>query len=118
MNEVTVLLEKVSLLDKALAEDLERALDRRGILHSEWDPEGISLEGESSAKGLLGALLDAPDTQLDRTIVEDIRELLTHDVIFPSNIQVLLDRCAFSSLASSFGMMALKTAKDMIEKGG
>ncbi|MBD3261331.1 MAG: hypothetical protein GF334_06535 [Candidatus Altiarchaeales archaeon] len=111
-------MEKVSLLDKALAEDLERALDRRGILHSEWDPEGISLKGESSAKGLLRALLDAPETHLDPSIVEDIRGLLSHDVIFPSNIQLLLDRCAFSSLASGFGMTTLLVVKEMIEKGG
>jgi len=113
-NEITELINRMRILDAELAKDLEEALDRRALLHGEFDPK-IAGDG---VRELLQQLATAPDSQLDGGIARKLGELASRDIVFPSHIKVLLDECAFASLASGFIMRAMNMAMEMIEKNG
>jgi hypothetical protein len=110
MNEVTHLLERVSLLDPTLAEDLRQALTRRDRLFSEHDIPHISIEERAQLSGLLTALAEAPPRQIDADITQRLRELSERTVVFPGQLKAILDECAFASKATDFGMRTLDIA--------
>lgn len=64
---------------------------------------------------LLSLMCDAPDTQIDRGIVAEIKQLIGKPDI-ADDLKSILDRCASGSLASDFGMMTLDAAWQIANK--
>lgn len=124
VNELTELLKRVQLLDEKLAEELGKAIERRGrLLLTEWDgpanlKDAIGGRGDDRVRGLLKILADAPDRQLDKSIADHLRELADEPMIFPSHISLVLDKCAYAGLASSFAMQTLVILRSMITGEG
>lgn len=63
---------------------------------------------------VIEGMYDAPDTQLDATIVEKLK--IVHDLP-PAEIAVelekILDECVYASLASDFTIAVLETAMEL-----
>jgi len=59
---------------------------------------------------ILDLLADAPPgphAQIDETICVKLRAMANADEVFAADLKQILDECAFASLASDFGMMAM-----------
>jgi len=115
-NEIDPLLERVYVLDEDLAGALRKALDRRGMLREEWEGHADWKPG-SSLRELLQKLATADETQIDQKITKKLEEIAEIPVIFPGHLRLILDECAFSSLASDFVMQILRIALETLERG-
>ena len=56
---------------------------------------------------LLADAPPGPNAQIDEIICTKLRELANADEVFAEDLKQILDECAFASLASDFGMIAM-----------
>jgi len=65
---------------------------------------------------LIDALCEAPDTQIDVSVVPKLKNLKTLPLSErPTEMKKILDECAYASLASDFAMLAMDSVWNMMK---